>query len=224
MEWKQYSKTSRARQAETGARRNGILGCVIIALRATTNPSARRIARARFETAPCRLASGFARPADKSPFQPFGFRRPAGHESPPSRCTKTPTAWASLKGDISSVGSWRVLWQNPHSQRLRIASAARFFVCVRVPRRRFSCPADGAPAGAAVATRLARLCLKPCRGDTAAVAVRQRAVRRLSWSRASAIQYPITRAAPAVKAAAANRASCAGMRRRCISPIRPARA
>ena len=36
------------------------------------------------------------------------------------------------------------------------------------------------PQGAAVATRLARLCLKPCRGDTAAVAVRQRAVRRLS--------------------------------------------
>ena len=71
----------------------------------------------------------------------FGSRQAPWHESPPSRCTKTPTTWASPKGECTF--------------------SCLFVSCVG----RFSCPADGAPAGAAVAERLARLCLKPCRGE-----------------------------------------------------------
>ena len=39
----------------------------------------------------------------------FGSRQAPWHESPPSRCTKTPTAWASLKGGAHLFVSFRVL-------------------------------------------------------------------------------------------------------------------
>ena len=39
----------------------------------------------------------------------FGSRQAPWHESPPSRCTKTPTAWASLKGGVHLFVSFRVL-------------------------------------------------------------------------------------------------------------------
>jgi hypothetical protein len=39
----------------------------------------------------------------------FGSRQASWHESPPSRCTKTPTAWASLKGGVHLFVSFRVL-------------------------------------------------------------------------------------------------------------------
>ena len=94
----------------------------------------------------------------------FGLRQMPATRKPPTRYTKA--------HKISRINELP-----PQKGIFRVISCRALGPC--------SCPADGAPAGAAVVTRLARHRLKPCRGDTAECC--HKATRRSqgSWSRAA---------------------------------------
>ena len=104
----------------------------------------------------------------------FGLRQMPATRKPPTRYTKA--------HKISRINELP-----PQKGIFRVISCRALGPC--------SCPADGAPAGAAVVARLARHRLKPCRGDTAECC--HKATRRSqgSWSRASAntVSQPSTR-------------------------------
>ena len=101
---------------------------------------------------------------------------------PPSWRTKTPASRASRKKHGAPTSRHtkahkisRINELPPQKGIFRVISCRALGPC--------SCPADGAPAGAAVVARLARHRLKPCRGDTAECC--HKATRRSqgSWSR-----------------------------------------
>ena len=96
--------------------------------------------------------------------KPIGFRQRTETRKPPS--------WHTKAHEISRINELQ-----PQKGFFRVISCRALGPC--------SCPADGAPAGAAVVARLARHRLKPCRGDTAECC--RKATRRSqgSWSRAA---------------------------------------
>ena len=98
------------------------------------------------------------------PRKPIGFRQRTETRKPPS--------WHTKAHKISRINELQ-----PQKGFFRVISCRALGPC--------SCPADGAPAGAAVVARLARHRLKPCRGDTAECC--RKATRRSqgSWSRAA---------------------------------------
>jgi hypothetical protein len=112
----------------------------------------------------------------------FGPRQAAASRKPPSWRTKTPASRASRKTHGAPTSRYmkahkisRINELPPQKGIFRVISCRALGPC--------SCPADGAPAGAAVVARLARHRLKPCRGDTAECC--HKATRRSqgSWSR-----------------------------------------
>ena len=115
----------------------------------------------------------------------FGPRQAAASRKPPSWRTKTPASRASRKKHGAPTARYmkahkisRINELPPQKGIFRVISCRALGPC--------SCPADGAPAGAAVVARLARHRLRPCRGDTAECC--RKATRRSQglWSRASA--------------------------------------
>ena len=117
----------------------------------------------------------------------FGPRQAAATRKLPSQHTKTPASRASRKArnpqgaptsrHTKAHKISRINELPPQKGIFRVISCRALGPC--------SCPADGAPAGAAVVARLARHRLKPCRGDTAECC--HKATRRSqgSWLRAA---------------------------------------
>ena len=123
----------------------------------------------------------------------FGPRQAAAPRKPPSWRTKTPASRASRK--THGVPTSRYMKAHKISRINELPLQKGIFVISCRALGPCSCPADGAPAWAAVVARLARHRLKPCRGDTAECC--HKATRRSqgSWSRASAntVSLPSTR-------------------------------